>query len=332
MSPKETRYRRLLALYPDDFRREYAEEMLGVLMADPRPARSHVTNLVAGAAAARFQQTLGGAAWRRGALAVQLFGTILLCAVAARRVLMIVVAALTFPTYHVPPPDVLDVVRVVAWASAVVAALAGARGLGVTAALVGLGGEIAAPSRFYFDTPATFLHAYWIVVAAVVVLVASAVSARGPRPGGLLLVTAAGVVLVDNGYPLRLPMSPLAVLPLLGPVRLATVAVILPAAALTIAAVRRLDPEVRRRVVACAVPVVCVFPLVGGAFAGFVAFNGLHPASIRLLSPGQWAAMVVIPAAAFWVAAWLNMRLERSRRAEAALVVEPASPDEAAAL
>jgi hypothetical protein len=27
MSPKETRYRRLLALYPDDFRREYADEM-----------------------------------------------------------------------------------------------------------------------------------------------------------------------------------------------------------------------------------------------------------------------------------------------------------------
>jgi hypothetical protein len=169
-------------------------------------------------------------------------------------------------------------------------------------------------------------------VAAAVVLVASAVSVRGPRPRGLLLVTLAGVVLADNGYPLRLSMSPFAVIPLLGPIRLGTVAVILPAAALAIAAVRRLEPEVRRRVIACAVPVLCVFPLVGAAFAGFVAFNGLHPASIRLLSPGQWAAIVVIPAVAFWVAAWLNMRLERSRLAEAALVVEPASPDEAPAL
>jgi hypothetical protein len=155
---------------------------------------------------------------------------------------------------------------------------------------------------------------------------------RGPRPRGLLLVTAAGVALADNGYPAWRSMSPRPVIPLLGPVSLGTVAVVLPAAVLAIAAVRRLEPEVRRRVVACAVPVLCVFPLVGGAFTGFVAFNELHPASIRLLSLGQWTAMVVIPAVAFWVAAWLNMRLERSRRAEAALVVEPASPDEAPAL
>jgi hypothetical protein len=149
MSSKEIRYRRLLALYPGDFRREYADEMLGVLMADPRPTRSHAVNLVAGAVAARLRETLAGPAWRRAARAVQLFGAILLFGLAARRVGYLGRLVFAGPSDYVPPPlDVLSVVRAVAWAFVVAAGLAGARRLGVTAALVGLGGEIAAPSRF----------------------------------------------------------------------------------------------------------------------------------------------------------------------------------------
>ena len=45
----EIRYRRLLALYPREFRREYEDEMLGVLMTDPRPGQ--VFDVLRGAAA-----------------------------------------------------------------------------------------------------------------------------------------------------------------------------------------------------------------------------------------------------------------------------------------
>jgi hypothetical protein len=74
---------------------------------------------------------------------------------------------------------------------------------------------------------------------------------------------------------------------------------------------------VRRRVIACAVPVAAVFPLVGYGFGGFLDFNMRHPEDIQLIGPVQWAALIVVPAVAFWVAAGLNTRLERSRAAAA---------------
>lgn len=325
MSRKEARYRQLLALYPGEFRREYEQEMLGVLMADPRPARSHTVNLLAGAMAARLRPVFADPAWRRAARAAQLFGAILLCAISMRRLATAVVAMLRLPAGYAPPVDVLDVVRVVAWAAVIVSALAGVRAVGVPAALAGLGVEIVAPFRLYAETPATVLDSYWIVVAAVVVLVAATVSAGGPRPRGWLPVASTGVLLVGGGFvPWRLGgpyLSAWRLTSLDGPYLLRLLPVL--AAGLLLAwAVQRLEPPVRRRLVACAVPVLGAFPLVAWGFGGFVKFNMGHPENLRLLSPGQWAALALIPVLAFGVAAWLNMRLERTRAVSAGEVPE----------
>jgi hypothetical protein len=312
MRSKEGRYRLLLELYPGDFRREYADEMVGVLMADPRPVRKQAASLMVGAVAARLRQTLDGSEWRRAAFLVQLFGAILLCAVALRRLAMEGAMALFEPPYNVPPLDVLDVVRVVAWAAVVVGTLTGLRGLSVAAGLAGLIGEIAAPSPFYSDAPVVFLNVFWIVMSAAVVLIASTVSVRGPRPRGWLLVVAAGAVLVGSGFSARTSYGD-------GGVRYwATHALLLAAGVLVLAGVIRLEPAIRRRVVACWVPVATVFPLVSYGFGSFLAFNMRHPDDIQLLGPVQWAMLVLVPALAFWIAAGLNLRLERSRAAAGA--------------
>lgn len=319
MSAKENHYRLLLELYPADFRREYAEEMIGVLMADPRPVRKHAASLAAGAVAARLRQTLDGPQWRRAAFVVQLFGAILLCAVALRRFAMSAAMFAFEPPANFPPFDVLDLARVVIWAAVVAATMIGLRRLSVAAALAGLIAEIAAPSRHYIDAPARFLDVYWIVMTAALVLIASAGSAdsvRGPRPRGWLLVVAGGVVLVASGFSARSPY------PAHG--FMISSAVLLAAAALALTGVIRLEPVVRRRVVACMVPVAAVFPLVGYGFGGFLEFNLHHPGEAHLLGPVQWAALIVVPVLAFWIAAGLNLRLERSRAAGTATPAGPA--------
>lgn len=251
MRTKEDRYRLLLELYPADFRREYADEMIGVLMADSGPVRRHAASLLGGAVTARLKQRLDGPQWRRAAFVAELFGAILLCAVALRRFAMATAITLFEPAYNRPPFDDLNLVRVVAWALVVVATLTGLRALSVAGALAGLAVEIAAPSRFYAESPVTLLGVFWIVMSAAVVLIAATVSARGPRPRGWLLVTAAGVVLAANGFSARSPYSTYA------------------------------------------------FTITRAILLGAV----------------QWAALILIPAAAFWVAAGLNVRLERSRQA-----------------
>jgi hypothetical protein len=308
MSSKEQRYRLLLELYPSDFRREYADEMIGVLMADPRPVRKHAASLLSGAVAARLRQTLDGPEWRRAALTVQLFGAILLCALALRRLAMTGQMMVSYPSSVWPPFDMIDVIRVVAWGTVVAAAFAAMRGLAVPAALVGLGCEIAAPARTYLDTPAVVLHVFWLIVTAAVVLIASAVS-RGPRPRGLVLVTAAGLGLIVQAF----------INPFTGFNFYIFRGTLLVSIALVGAGVVRLEPMVRRRVIACAVPVLAAFPLVQG-FSGFVRHNQLHPEDLWLIGPGQWVALVTVPALAFWVAAGLNMRLERTRAAVSAAV------------
>jgi hypothetical protein len=308
MRSKEHRYRLLLELYPADFRHEYADEMIGVLMADPTPVRKHATSLIAGAVAARIRQTLGGAEWRRAAFVVQLFGAMLLSGLALRRLATSGVTNLFASSADVPPVSVFTVVRVVAWAVVVVAAISGLRGLSVAAALAGLIGEVAAPAQYYSDAPVMFLNVFWIVMSAAVVLVASAVAIRGPRPRGWLFVTASVVLLVSSG------LGRLAYFGYDGGRWLGAPSVpLLGAGVLALVGVIRLESPIRRRVVACVVPVAAVFPLIGYGLGAFMEFNVRHPEEIRMLGPGQWAALVLVPALAFWVAAGLNLRLERSR-------------------
>ncbi|GAB1822644.1 hypothetical protein [Herbidospora sp. RD11066] len=68
MSDLESRYRRLLRLYPRAHRAVHEEEMLGVLMAGARPGIAESADLVWGAIRIRFRHAFGpesAAAWRR---------------------------------------------------------------------------------------------------------------------------------------------------------------------------------------------------------------------------------------------------------------------------
>jgi len=298
----EVRYRRLLALYPREFRREYEDEMLGVLMADS-PGPAQVFDLVRSALAAHLSRPFApGRDWRRAAWVVQVFGSMLMLAMALR-VVAIEVTASTLPYGNRFDLDTVEILRVVGWSVALASALFGPRLIGHAGAVVGLVGEIGAPARYYLDTPAMVLYSYWLIVGAAVVLAAGLGAKRGTwPPRGSVPVAAAGVVLVLHGFVLFGNV--------LWPIRAA-----LPWVAVALAGlgVWRLRPAVRRRVVAWAVPVVVTVPVVRVGFGGFIEYNGFHPESLRLLGAVQVAALVLVPVATFFVVAELNRRLEASR-------------------
>jgi hypothetical protein len=211
---------------------------------------------------------------------------------ALRRFASAILTMVRWPDYDISPFYGVDVVRVLGWAVAVTGAVLGIRLLGVTGAAAGLAGEIVAPFRYYLDTPAQVLNAYWIFVAATMVLIASAVSVRRAVPRGWPFVVAAGAVLVGQG------LAPLGLrVPLFGV-----------AALLALIGVVRLAPVTRGRVVVFAVPVLTVFPLVRMGFSGLVEHNMRHPEALVLISPVQWAVLVVGPAAAFVVAVAMDRR------------------------
>jgi len=322
----EIHYRRLLRLYPEPYRREYADEMLGVLMADDRPGFGAIVDLVRSALAVRIRggvRALREPAWRQAAAAVQLFGAVLLLAVTLRRGLMDVVPALLHPEFEPPRFAAETWFRSAVWLAVIGCALLGARAAGLVLATVGLVAEFAVPFRQYADTPARILDVFGIVVTAALValtflVVDKGVGSRLRAPGGWAPAALAGAAVTLDGCAFLIPgpMWPTQVLggrllTIWSPILFGTAALLL------IAAVRRLAPAVRRRVVAVAVPVLVTLPTVSLGFDGFRAYNTGHPEALHPLSPVQWFFLLVIPVTAFAVAVELNRRLEQTRfRAE----------------
>lgn len=309
----EARYRRLLALYPRGFRREYEEEMITVLLAEARPGPGQILDLLRSALALRLRALAApGGAWRESARVVWLFGAILLFALAVRRSGMVAVW-LGSPASAFGGGSV-DILRFAGWAVALAGACGGVRSLGLLGSAAGLAGEVIAPVRYYLDTPATLLNAYWLIVSAVVVLVAALLAGPEPRrvrggvPVGLagLALTAHGL----RGYTFWTD-APWTYGPWAGD-RLLWLDMLLMgvSAVLLVWGVVRQQPALRRRLVVWSTPVLVTFPLIGMAFDGLIEFNSGNPGSERLLGPVQWAAMVLIPAATFAVAAELTRRRE----------------------
>jgi hypothetical protein len=295
----EIRYRRLLALYPRDFRQEYGDEMLGVLMVDSRPGPAQVADVVRGAVAAHFRGLWAGES--RAARVVQIFGALLLFAVALRRLASEL--SVTVRHYAEVGTQYIEVTswgRALAWGVALAAALLGWRLLGAAGASAGLAGEILVPARSYVDTPATVLYAYWLIVSAALVLIAGLVADRGvARPRGWHWIVAAGLVLVVQGVvapPLRTGAYDLQWIIVLVAVVLAAVAIF------------RQEPRLRARLLCWAAPVVATVPMVEFGFGQFIVYNMGHPESTRLISPLQWAVLVLVPAVAFVGASLLDRR------------------------
>ncbi|MEU4559647.1 hypothetical protein AB0F72_14780 [Actinoplanes sp. NPDC023936] len=313
--------RRLLALYPRDFRRDYEEELLAVLAAEGRPGPGQVFDLVRSALVVRLRRVPVPAGLRQSARVVQLFGALLLLALEGRRVVPLVPG-------HLDVVAPVDYVRLAGWSLVLVAVAKGWRLLGFTGAAIGLAGEIAAALRWYLDTPAMLLNAYWIIMTAAVVLVAGLLATRAGRPRGLLLVLSAGGLLIlvtEIDWLLPYQLSPLLVLgrgdvemllsdmPAMSGV---AVLMLVAAAGLVLVAAIRQEATVRRWLPAWAAPVLVTVPLIRSGFDGFMEYNSYHPEATRLIGPVQWAALVLVPMAAFLVVAMLSGRYERSRQAK----------------
>ncbi|WP_229071334.1 hypothetical protein [Actinoplanes sp. DH11] len=311
----EGTYRRWLALYPSDFRAEYEEEMLAVLMSEGRPGPAQFFDLARAAVAVRLRQVTGSARWRQAAWLTQTFGAILLLALALRH-LVTEVAVWDSQELFGPGLSVSDAValpqlailaRVSGWAVVLIAALRGWRLLGLAGAVLGLGGQAVAPAQLYLETPATVLNAYWQLMAAAVVLAAGVVAVRGgARTRGLVPLLAAAAALVLQAVMLLRWFS-------------WEIYNGLPWVALALAAVAaaRQEPAMRPWLLTWAAPVLVTVPLVRTGFDGFIEHNIRHPEATRLLDGFQWTALVLVPLAAFLFMALLTSRFERGRAARA---------------
>ncbi|MEU4218508.1 hypothetical protein [Actinoplanes sp. NPDC026623] len=329
----EGRYRRLMTAYPLRHRREYEEEMVGVLLAAAEPGQRRPSvrdraDLLVNALAVRLRGCAGdsgGDAWRRAAHAVQLVGALLLLAVGVRRLL----PGLTF----YPGVEPLEFARPAAWAAVLILASAGLRRVATGAAVAGAVVETVHVAQWYDYSPSQVLRAGWLVTLALVVAVSSAWLAGGGRvaaPRGVWLFGAALAVAVAGnaadqyqglsifpGFLYRTTLSSQFPFRLAGPLYLV-------AAALAGWAWWRQGGPVRRRILALTAPVAAIAALVTYGFAGFMYSSQQFPSPI-LLRPFQWAILLATPVLAFALAAvalnrWerLSALVELGRRAEKA--------------
>jgi len=316
----EGRYRRLMTAYPWRHRREYEEEMIGVLLAaaEPGQRRPRVrdrADLLVNALAVRlggWVSDLGDEAWRRAASAVQLVGALFLLLVGLRRLLP--VPGLTFHGEF----EAMDFARPAVWAIVLTLALAGLRRVATGVAAAGAVVEIVHVAGWYDYSPTQVLQSGWLVTVALLVAVASAWLAGGERVAGrrglwwfgAALLVAIGGSVVDSsqigfhdGFQYAVTMDGRFVFRFAVPLYLI-------AAALAVWGWWRQGGPVRRRILALTAPVAGVAAMVAYGFAGFMYSSQRFPSPV-LLEPVQWAILVATPVVTFALAAILLNRWER---------------------
>jgi len=313
----EGRYRRLMTAYPWRHRREYEEEMMGVLLAAAEPGQRRPgvrgsADLLVNALAVRLRGwvgELGDDAWRRAASAVQLVGALFLLVVGLRRLLPGLTAYFGV--------EVLEFARPAVWAIVVTLALVGLRRVAAGVAVAGAVVEIVHVARWYDYSPSQVLRSGWLVTVALLVAVTSAWLAAGQRvaaPGGLwwfgsALSVALGGGVADlyqwqfSGFEFAVTMNGQFLFRFAAPLYLI-------AAALAVWAWWRQGGLVRRRILALTAPVAGIAAMVAYGFAGFMYSSQRFPSPV-LLRPVQWAILVATPVLAFALAVVLLNRWER---------------------
>jgi hypothetical protein len=197
----ERRYRALLACYPPEHRREYQEEMLGVLLDDAPagrrwPGARDVAALLSGALRARARysvRALADVRWREAAAASGVLAVLVLFGYALRPLLLgyTWVVAIRAPTggwrwsladellaWHSWP-------RAVAWAGVAILVVAGRRRPAVLAAWAAAGLEMVRLAVEYDRIAATAIQDVWPLTLAL--LGAGALTVPGARPGAAVL-------------------------------------------------------------------------------------------------------------------------------------------------
>jgi len=313
----EGSYRRLMAAYPRRHRREYEDEMLGVLMAAAEPGQRRPgvrdrADLLVNALAVRLRGwvgDLGDDAWRRAASAVQLVGALFLLAVGLR-------ALLPVPMLHWSA-SAPDVARPAGWAIALTLALVGRRRVAAAAAVAAAAFEFVRVARWYDFSPSQVLQASWLLTVALLVALTSVWLARGERAAaprgfwwfGAALAVAAGARAADLyqgrffGPTWAITLDDQFAFRIGGPLQL--IAVVLAGWAWW-----RQDGPVRRRILALTAPVAAIAAVVTYGFAGFMFSSQQFPSPV-LLVPAQWVVLVATPVVTFALAVVLLHRWER---------------------
>ncbi|MEV5207481.1 hypothetical protein AB0K35_08355 [Micromonospora sp. NPDC053740] len=325
-------YRWLLACYPRAYRRQYEDEMVGVLLDDAapgqrRPAARDVLALLGGAFRAHARQAgarFSADAWREAAQALALIAALMLFVRAARvPVLHLAMLAQSYPG-GIGEPVVLWPGGPVAvlWLIVAVLAVVGWARAAAAVAVCGATFEVVRVAADYGQYSTVF-HLWPAVLAAMVPL---ALVVRPPRSAGAALarwqlgtLVAATLVSVAAPSVALVTGADNATAPIYGTwIFTAGVgrieAILLTAGYLLFALAILSTPVVlRRRLLALVVPVGVTLLLtrVGFGSTGTFRERSTHDGVLAALTPTQWLVLALVPTLFFAVAVAILHHQER---------------------
>ncbi len=351
MTELELRYRRLLVWYPTNYRQEYGEEIVGVLMDGAKPGQrfprpAEAADLVWSALAKRLGGTsaaLGDRRWVEGAAVFAVLAPLMLLAERAREL----VVKLGLRTYFRGDPElafqvtgtILAVSAALA-AAVLVAVLAGWRRTAAGVAWLAVVVHVGMMVWRYPATPVSVL--YEMVPLTLTVTMAVALSVEHPARRGLTLlgwrgvavVALAGAVWAATGLA---ALQGYGAWPLLAPYGMdggMVALAVLAALALVRYAFRGAGPETRRRFVAFIAPTIALILLIKLYFGQWIETN-VRFATVAVIypDPAHQLALLLTPLLAFGIAVLVIQQREetlrlvtlgRSMEARTAGSVEPA--------
>lgn len=352
----ERRYERILALYPDAYRAEYADEMMGVLLSaarpdQRRPALREAANLIGSALWMRLSGRGVGVGERRWQSACAVFG--MFASMVILTLQLSPMSAYLLFTWRMGEFDQLRPMHwapPLVWAVAVVAAFTRQRLVAALAAWTGAGYIVWTALRDYAEWPTMAVVSWWYVVLTVTA--ALALTFRGSSRGQVALgrrrtvALTSAVAVLALAQPLEVALARIGESSIgafgfnlalygrqlvAGPITL--VAQLVWVVTVLVCLVRAQAP-LRRRVLAMSAPLVAVVLTVPWLFEGFL-FSTVQFDPPVLLAPGQWAYLVMLPVAVFVAGALLVERAEHharlialgraAERAERHKQVDPAS-------
>ncbi|MGW4461753.1 hypothetical protein [Micromonospora sp. NPDC004704] len=347
----ESRYRRLLAVYPWEHRRRYEDEMLGVLLDDARPGQRHprigdVANLVVAGLRARLGWTAHGLtdrAWSDAAAVTGLLAALTLLTMNGHALISDLPPAMGPQFYQFAGDGIgaIDWLPVGTWAAVSVALLAGLRWPAIVLVWAALLTEVTLVPSQYDTDPVPAVSALWQLPLALVAAVA--VTVRAPRRRALVvlgtrrlltivlaLATIDAVFLINrlasdgvgaNGatfyvfhlHDNKVPRPDLELASGSSAQLLFYEAFLAAAVLALLVALTTMDGPVRRRIAVLLAPVVALVVLVEQTLDGWAVSN-MNMGRPIYLAPAQWVVLATVPVLTLLIALLLLRRREHTLR------------------
>jgi len=337
----ERRYERLLALFPAAHRREYEDEMIGVLMAKARPQQRfpglrEAANLVGCAVWMRLAGRGPSSAdprWPQAAAAYGLLASMLLLVLQLRAVSEPMLWRWRVDDLPVWPAQPRSWLSLACWALAVAAAFIGFRGAAIATVWVAALCQAAVAFAGYPTRPSGLVEAWPALVLALSAALALPAGGAARGPAGLGR---------GRTWGMSLSFAVLAALPTVetalahvrrypdgsgsigawggfntsgwfggGPAEGWLTVVSEPVCTLVLlVCLVRIAAPARRRILAMGAPALLMLVIVPPLFHGFLVSTIRFDPPV-LLEPAQWVFLVALPVLAFFAAALLVERAER---------------------